>query len=667
MAEGESSPVASAPPPRPRLSWTLGPLPQALPALVVIALQGLSLGLLAWTLLARPALATYATGNYLSAPERNVQLLAMFAGTVSLTAFALGLVVTGRGTRTLSQIAARWAPLLLAGPLPLLFRWKIWQGRELTFLALVTVYGLAGAALARTMLQTRPLFPRVPLSRWLSARWARINDAAPWLPLAIVLAGVLGYCLFFSYHTIVFHRNVRSTSFDLGLENNLMWNLVHGNQFFKTSPLVGPVGTHFGWHAYFFAYLLAPIYVFAQRPETLLVIQAALMGGAAIPLFLIGRRRIGAGPACVLALCYLMYPPLHGANLYDFHYTPLSTIFLWISFYFLETRRDRWAIAAIIVTLSVREDIPPGLVVIGLYFILSGERPRAGAILAVVATVYFVVLKMVLMPLAMKESSYTYIYRALLPAGESGYGGVIKTLIGNPAYTLNTLLEREKLVYLLEIMAPVAFLSLRRQPTWVLFLPGFLFTLLSTGYAPVISTSFQYTAHWTTYVFLAAVLHLETMGKEAAQGRVRQQAWLLAAVFATLACSYQNGAFLQQQKVRGGFGLYKFTTDAEDLGRREDLKLLIAKVPPRAKIAGSERVVPHISSRPDAYTLRVGLFDAEYILFSIVEEAGGERAPVVEALRSNTFGVVATRPRFALLKRGHDTSGNAALLRQLGY
>jgi uncharacterized membrane protein len=639
-----------------------------IPAAILIAIEGLSVGLLAWTVLTKPGLASYVAANELPRAARTLQLIYMFGGAVALSVTAGILVWAGRGSRSLQQVSARLSPLLLAGPLPLLFRWKVWQGRELTFLALAAIYGLAGAALMRRSLEAQPLFQRIRLSQRLAAGWARLRHLAPWLPLAIVCLGAIGYSVFFSYHTIIFHWNVHSRSFDLGLENNLMWNLVHGEQFFKTSPLLGPKGSHFGYHAYFFAYLIAPIYALAQRPETLLVIQATLMGGAAIPLFFVARRRVGVGAACVLALCYLLYPPLHGANLYDFHYTPLSTFFLFTTFYLLDARRDRLAILAIIVTLSVREDIPPGLVVIGLYFILSGERPRAGAILAIVATLYFVVLKMILMPLALAQSSsYTYIYQALLPRGESGYGGVMKTLIGNPAYTLHTLLERDKLVYLLEIMAPLAWLSLRRQPTWVLFLPGFLFTLLSTGYAPVIQTSFQYTAHWTTYVFLAAVLHLSSMAKDRLHGRIRQQACLIAAVLTTLACSYQNGAFMQQQKVRGGFGLYKFTTDGDDLGRREDLKALLALVPPRAKIAGSECVVPHISSRPDAYTIRVGLFDAEYILFSIQEEAGGERAPVVQALQSKAFGVVQVRPRFALLRRGHPTEGNAALLKKLGY
>ena len=49
-----------------------------------------------------------------------------------------------------------------------------------------------------------------------------------------------------------------------------------------------------------------------------------------------------------------------------------------------------------------------------------------------------------------------------MPEGDKGFGGVLKTVFGNPGYTVTTLLESEKAVYLLQIMAPLAFFAWRR-------------------------------------------------------------------------------------------------------------------------------------------------------------------------------------------------------------
>ena len=70
--------------------------------------------------------------------------------------------------------------------------------------------------------------------------------------------------------------------------------------------------------------MLVPIYALAPRAETLLIIQATLIGAAVIPLFLFSRNRLGPYQAVSIAAMYVFYAPLHGGNLYDFHYPPLG-------------------------------------------------------------------------------------------------------------------------------------------------------------------------------------------------------------------------------------------------------------------------------------------------------------------------------------------------------
>src|SRR5204862_1938744 len=138
------------------------------------------------------------------------------------------------------------------------------------------------------------------------------------------------------------------------------------------------------------------------------------------------------------------------------------------------------------------------------------------------------------------------------------------TVIGNPAFTLHTLLERDKLLYLLHLFVPLAFLPLRRPLGLLFCLPGFFFTLLSSNYLPLIQTSLQYTADWTMYLFIVLVVNLEWVGTAHhpgdTAGPARRKAWLLAVAAGTVICTYQFGAMLQQNTVRGGFGIYTFST-----------------------------------------------------------------------------------------------------------
>jgi uncharacterized membrane protein len=628
----------------------------------------MSLGLLLWAIAAGSSTTAYSVENRLPIAERKL-LVGMMLGMAGIGILA-GLVTSVRrgeaGVRRTAEVARRLAPLMLLGLLPFLLRWELWQTRELALAVFAGLYGV-GAYFAFMMSWRAPPVFSASFSDFVRRATARtLGRLRGFLPVTLVLLGALGYTAFFSYYTIQNHRNLLSASFDLGLENNLMWNVVHGGPFMKSSPL-GP-GSHFGYHATFFAYVIAPFYYFAQRPETLLVFQSAMIGAAALPLYAFAKRHIGRWSAALIAIVYLFYPPVHGSNLYDFHYLPLGVFFFWLVLYLVEAGHYKLSALAVLLTLSIREDVAAGLIVVGAYLVFAGTRPRAGAIVAGVAAAYFVVLKMIVMPRVLEGGeSFIHQWAGLVPEGARSYGGVLMTVLANPVFTLNSLLEPEKYLYIAQIAAPLCFFPWRRPIGYFLSLPGFFFTLLSTKYLPLVQISFQYTAHWTAFLFVAVVANLEYLRRPRASGStggwLRYRAWLAAIALATLVTTYQYGALLQQNTVRGGFGPYKFTTSDQDRRRFAELMSLIAKVPPMAKIVSSENIVPHVSSRPDSYTLRVGIFDADYLLFS-TPVAGEELTNVTRALNGD-FGVVEVKGAFVLAKRGHSKASNPQVTRRL--
>jgi len=569
------------------------------------------------------------------------------------------------------------APLALSAFIPLLFSWQLWKNTNLLYMALVSLVALGAqqcffaffsaisVAKTSTDLNARTF-------REVQRRLMRLSSAVkPWLPLLIVAVFCIWYASFFSYYTVQNHRCLRTSSFDLALENNVVWNALHGFKLLVSSPLNGPDYSHFGFHATFFAYVIALIYAFHQDPETLLVLQAVIIAAAAFPLFFYARRHIGAAAACLLACAYLLYAPVHGSNLYDFHYPPLAALFLWSTLFFVDSGRYKLAAIAVLLSLSIREDFSIGVAIIGAFFILTGTKPKQGMVLMLIGVAYFTVMKFILMPQALGgASAFTYVYKNLQPAGEHGFSGILKTIFANPIYTLSTLLKQDKLVYFLQIMAPLAFLPLRRPSGWLFIIPGFLFTLLSTGYNPVIQISFQYTAHWTVYIFIAVVVTLAWLARPRypgdCEGPVRKRAWLAAIALAILSTSYQHGALFQQNTVRGGFVKYNFTRSEQDRENYRMLYSLINRVPKMAKIASTENIVPHVSSRPYSYTLRVGVFDAEYMLFpdSVSPPEWENIKPV---LRRKTFGIIEQAGKFYLAKRGAPTDQNREVMKSIHH
>jgi uncharacterized membrane protein len=651
----------------------------------LVLLEGASIGFAVWAIASRSILAEYSRSNGLDAPSRRFVFLDMGIGIVVAAAVVVAILARkrGAGIPLVERLAWRCSPLALAGAVPLLFDARIWPDREPVFFTAVVAFALAFRTSLLAAWRSGPLLgdgagrwgARIEAARgrlralrertWRSvgAVGARVDA-----PLVFVLLGVIGYAVYFSVITITAHRNLATGSFDLGLEDNLMWNLIHGGPLFKSSPFSGPTGSHLGHHATFFAFVIAPIYALAPRPETLLILQATLMGAAAVPLFLYARRHIPAWAAAEVATMYLLYPPLHGANLYDFHYLPLGVFFLWLVLYAVESRRHVLAVCAALLALSVREDVAASLGVIGAFLLVTGAAAVEGGVLALVGVGYFVGMKLFLMP-RFKGGAESFVnqYAGLLPPGSKGFGGILETILGNPAFTGNVLLEQEKLTYGLQIFAPLVFLPLRYPIAVLLVAPGIFFTLLSTNYWPLVHISFQYTSYWTAFLFVGLVVTLARLSRPQREGDTegpRRLAAVMASLVAAMTfCTCYNGAFFRNPTVHGGFAQFSFETTPANLRRRGELAELIAKLPPDARVVASESLVPHVSGRREAYTLRFGTWDAEYLLID-VPLGGDERNNAYPLLRRGEFGVVADLGDLALAKRGYPTDGNDRLLRR---
>ncbi len=633
--------------------------------LALLFVVGTSLGLFVWAVTHPDLKEPYLLSNVLSEDERRGLLQLMLLSGIG---FCAGGLVHHRigGLPAMERATARIAPLLFIGTVPFLLVYEHWVSRDITFLCLVLVLSLGTAALLQKALREdlyapflRPFTQSTLLSRLRLSRLSR----SPRVPLVTVVTAALAYAAYFSFSTINNHNNFGTSAFDLGIETNLVWNTAHGGPLFRSSPLGGSM-LHGGHHQTYFAFLIAPVFGLFPRAETLLIIQSCFLGAAAVPLFLLARLKLGSGKAVLLSCLLLLYGPMHGANLYDFHYQPFGVFFLLLIAYLFESQASfKVLLPLTLVTLSVREDMGAMLGALGGYFVLVGKRPKEGFALALLGSVYFVAMKLYVMPeLFMNgRSSFAFMYKLLLPAGEEGFGGVLKTAIGNPVFTLDTVLTQEKLIYGLQIFVPLALLPLRRSVALVLFLPGVVFNLLSTQYPALIMTSFQYTSYFTPMVFLSTVYALEEIGADrdrtgrSARGRhVRQVAWLSAATLALLLTSLRYGSVFQVKTARGAFDPVHLRKTAEGEKNKADFQALAKRVPKDAKVAASEWLVSHLAARRDAYNLRNGVLDAEYILFWLhpTKFRSDERPVLMDALYSkNEFSLVARKGMFVLVKR----------------
>lgn len=460
------------------------------------------------------------------------------------------------------------------------------------------------------------------------------SEAAPKRELAskiVAVVALLGlwaaYAAFFSRLAIVNHQAMNTRTIDLGIYDQIFYQSAHGN--FLGCNFVR-AEYHGSAHFDPILAILSPLYLLHPRAETILVLQSVWVGSGVIPVYLMTRHYVeGRVAALVAAACYALHPALHGANMYEFHSLTLASVpIMWTAYCFITKKRWQYWVA-LAVALLVREDVPLMLSALGFAGFMSADVAMRRRGLATILTcgVYFAVVKIffmtskgVLMQGGAESYSFSYYYADMIPDGK-GVGGMILTLLTNPAFVLRHAITEAKILYMIKLVGPLLFLPLLAKGWRWLFLYGLAFILLATR-EPVYSFGFQYSTVLLPFVFITFPLGLarlldwfgpkqgEPQASEATltsepAPRVSRTAARAAVLFAclgaSLALSWKYGAVLENSAFRGGFFTVARELNEEQRERFEWLEKTKATLDPKASVGVSNRTGPHLSNRKDVH------------------------------------------------------------------
>lgn len=299
------------------------------------------------------------------------------------------------------------------------------------------------------------------------------------LPLIFVIIFSVMYIILMSYISIMKYLTFNATVADLGVNNELLWLLVHGGiANFNASGFSYVYPLQYEKPIIF---LVAALYYFFPSIDFLLILQSFVIGVAAIPLFYIGKHTTGSAPiSAVIAISYFFFFPLTSANLFDFHFmtfTPLAyflMVMAWIS-----NKRP----LAIISTLFLAF-INPLTLLMAVFFLvwilireliekLGNKGFSARAQIKRSASVIFFIIFLVLL---------LYLYHITGNLALSSYTGASSdaSLSASISATLlfNVNAKFELFIYL---FASVAFLPLLDVSTIFLIFPYLAFVFYTTG------------------------------------------------------------------------------------------------------------------------------------------------------------------------------------------
>jgi len=589
--------------------WNWGPL---------YLLIAISPGLALWALL-RPSALRYIVKNDLSIGQRHEVLAAIAVSIVATTAAYVAVWRRRRRTEPELGLGAsfvatnRWAFVALVGPLLIGLSVARVEVKHPIFTSFMTaaVTALAMVFFYRLLGLKRFAPPEDPFVPARDARLAR----------GVFAAGLVAYCAMICWFSILDHRNLASTVYDLGIYDNLVWQTAHGH-FLDCSLIRG--GNHMSAHFDPILLLLAPVYLLYPHAETLLVVQTLWLASGALPLWLAARRRLkNEWMATILALVYFLYPALHGVSMFDFHSVALMVPLAMWAVYLLDlgAMRRYWLVFALL--LATREDISLLNCFIGAYAILVG-RTRTGLVTIAISLMYlacvkaFVMADSSLLMSADKAYSYIYFYEEMIPHESEGARGLFTTLLVNPLFALQVLFKEEKLLFFFHLLLPLLALPFAAGRKVVLMLHGLLFLGLASR-KHLFSLHYQYSALLFPMLFAAlpdGVARMTDSERLRALGLARARvAWtlLLGMLTGSLLVSWKRGVLFENASFVAGWTRLDRRPTQEMKDRYAKVQEIVARIGPEAKVSVSHEIGPHFSNRRHAYHWPA-INDAQYVV-----------------------------------------------------
>ncbi len=442
------------------------------------------------------------------------------------------------------------------------------------------------------------------------------------LPYAILLTAGAAFLI---AEALLNHRAL-GTGYDLGIYDQVVWNMAHGRPFATT--LVYETNGYYDHFEPALA-LIAPLYWLWSDVRVLLIVQALALALGSLPIYLYARYRLrGFGPRfVVLALlpvvAYLLYPPLHSANLNDFHEVGLLPPLLGAAVYGLLTGRRRLTFTMLVLCTLVKEDLTVTLLAFGVCILLlkpAGFRRRDGVWVALFAIAWGLLVLYVLYPAMTHGMPYPFVERRYSWLGDSPQSA-LRALVSQPAAALAHILQPPKIVFLLRLFAPLLFLPLLGWPVIGLALPILAYLMMS-DYQPQWSVESYYNPPLLAFLFLATMVAVMGVSRRVARYLSARAAVASLLIATTVAVGYSYYLFAP------GPGSRQFREDRFAVTARvEAARQLMAQIPAQASVSTVWPLVPHLSQRTRIYTvLARPVQPPDYLL--VEESPGAEGAPI---------------------------------------
>ena len=377
------------------------------------------------------------------------------------------------------------------------------------------------------------------------------------------------------------HVLLQSNGFDLGIFDQVAWQMSQGLE--PRSTLIGL--HHMGDHGAWMFYAIAPLYRLAPSVHWLFLTQALGLILTAWPLWHLGAQA-SLKPRERWLVCGLWWlqPVMFNVNLFDFHpetwAMPLLALAIWAN---RAERRQLW-LMALFAAMGCRDGL--SLIVIGLALEQVLRRRWRWAAEALLLGGWLLFLAAGLYPILNNGNGVVAVsrYNQLCEGGCEGAGHMIRSALLDPIHLFGALDWASILFYLFLLSLPLAFYWRRSSlPLLAATLPLLTANILSSSSAQR-GLTHQYSL---PIAILLVVASMDGLAADLRQGRL----WLTRRLWFCYFWATLSWSLL----AKPGYFFDLYLSRADQAWPAHNL---IRRISPDAAVLTNSHLAPHLSHRP---------------------------------------------------------------------
>jgi uncharacterized membrane protein len=370
---------------------------------------------------------------------------------------------------------------------------------------------------------------------------------------------------------------------DLGWFEQALWTTIQGH-FLHVSYINA---SHFGTHNSPILFILIPLYQILPHSETLLVTQTILLAIAAIPLFFIGKFLLDEWGGLIFSFCYLLYPGLHGLNLFDFHELAFLPLLIFLILFCLFTRRFHLFVILSLFAMLVKEDVSILLFTLTLYAIYFKifNKKNETRILYGLLLIYVAWLILSLFFIIPYFNSIGYLHSSRYELND----GILCFLMHN---------FHLKIVYLVLLFLPLIFTPLAAPEFLIISFPSFAEILLQWPVAYRITT--QYSALVIPIIFVASMMGIKNIQNKFPHKIFTKKFFYSSIlIFSLLSCLLGTPAPISPLTLYHKFSPNSCKYVIDD--HIQNINQAIKMIPPDCSVSTQNNLAGHLSQRMNIF------------------------------------------------------------------